>query len=116
MASLKVGIASVLVLMACCGALQGAEVVEGAASCSATLTGLRTKCANYVMGAAPPRPALGSDCCQVIKSASLPCVCNNIPPGVLGLLNRPAILAAISSCGLKLPRGTRCAGMTYPGN
>ncbi|KAE9616266.1 putative bifunctional inhibitor/plant lipid transfer protein/seed storage helical [Lupinus albus] len=79
--------------------------------CDSDMQSLVTQCAMYVEKFLPQLdPSEG--CCNVIKSANFPCVCQHITQAVLQIIDINKVVYVAKTCGKPLPSGTNCGGIT----
>ncbi|KAK4407607.1 hypothetical protein Sango_0341700 [Sesamum angolense] len=79
------------------------------AQCQGDLQGLIEQCARYVQKSGPQETP-SQECCNVVKTVDVPCVCKMIPPQVERIVSMEKAVFVLASCGKPLPHGTKCGG------
>lgn len=84
------------------------EVARAARSyCPNILGKLAGQCQSYLFAG---KPSPSSGCCTTIKSVNVQCLCSQIPAGSFSALSPTAASNIRDGCGVKVPRGLKCAG------
>ncbi|CAA0827204.1 Bifunctional inhibitor/lipid-transfer protein/seed storage 2S albumin superfamily protein [Striga hermonthica] len=85
------------------------------AQCEGNFQGLMQQCSRYVQKTGP-RESPSQECCNVVKSVDLPCVCRHITGQVEQIVSMEKAAYVAAFCGKPLPRGTKCGSYVVPGN
>ncbi|KAJ7949287.1 Bifunctional inhibitor/lipid-transfer protein/seed storage 2S albumin superfamily protein [Quillaja saponaria] len=81
--------------------------------CQGDFQGLITQCSMYVQKTGPKTdPSQG--CCNVIKAADIPCICQHITPEVERVIDMEKVVYVAQFCGRPLAHGTKCGSYTVP--
>ncbi|KAK2641310.1 hypothetical protein Ddye_023073 [Dipteronia dyeriana] len=77
------------------------------ADCEETITQLVLHCLQFVRPDPAQRPP-SSQCCAVLKSANIPCVCSHVTPDVEKIVSMKKVVFVARTCGAHIPPGTKC--------
>ncbi|KAK3205118.1 hypothetical protein Dsin_019164 [Dipteronia sinensis] len=84
------------------------------ADCEETITQLVLRCLQYVLPD-PGQRAPSSQCCAVLKSADIPCLCSHVTPDVEKIVSMKKVVYVARTCGAHIPQpGTKCGSYTIP--
>ncbi|XP_065864281.1 uncharacterized protein [Euphorbia lathyris] len=83
------------------------------AECSRSIPPLITHCANFMNKDAPKVPP-SKDCCEVLRSVDIPCVCKFVNPKVEAIISMEKGAYVARTCGLKVEPGKKCGSYTVP--
>ncbi|OVA01514.1 Bifunctional inhibitor/plant lipid transfer protein/seed storage helical domain [Macleaya cordata] len=75
--------------------------------CEGDIQGLISQCAQYVLKEGPKTPP-SQGCCDVVKKADVPCICQHVTPAIEALVSVEKVIYVADYCGKALPRGTKC--------
>ncbi|KAB5572977.1 hypothetical protein DKX38_000171 [Salix brachista] len=75
--------------------------------CQGDLQGLITQCARYVQRVRPQQEP-SQECCSVIKSVNIPCVCKFITREIEAVIDMAKVAHVAASCGKPLDHGMKC--------
>ncbi|PIA48266.1 hypothetical protein AQUCO_01400686v1 [Aquilegia coerulea] len=81
--------------------------------CGGALQGLMNNCAPFV-GKMGPQTDPSQACCDAVKAADVPCVCQHLPPGIELIVSLEKVVYVAKFCGKTLPGGTKCGSYTIP--
>lgn len=83
----------------------GNNMVSG--QCRGDLNGLMSQCAVYVQKSGPKaEPSV--ECCKVVKSVDVPCVCGHIPKEAEQMISMDKAVYVVEFCGVPLHHGMKC--------
>ncbi|KAG8388805.1 hypothetical protein BUALT_Bualt02G0163300 [Buddleja alternifolia] len=77
------------------------------AQCKGDFNGLIQQCSKYVQKQGPKQNP-SQECCNVVKTVDLPCVCQHITPEVEQIISMEKAAFVAGVCGKPLPKGTKC--------
>lgn len=77
--------------------------------CGADLGDLLADCRKYVR-IPGPKVNPSAACCAEIKKLDLPCLCDNLPPGIEKRISLEKAVFVARKCGKKVRKGTKCGG------
>ncbi|KAF5182996.1 Bifunctional inhibitor/lipid-transfer protein/seed storage 2S albumin superfamily protein [Thalictrum thalictroides] len=95
------------------GILIFSQQVSSQGECGGALQGLLNNCAAFVTKFGPQTDP-SKACCDVVKAADVPCVCQHIPPGAELIVSMEKVVYVANFCGKELPHGTKCGSYTIP--
>ena len=75
--------------------------------CNGDVLKLTSLCKDFVLKPGPQKDP-SPECCQVIKSADVPCVCDNIPKGLEDIISMEKVAYVSKFCGRPLKSGSKC--------
>ncbi|XP_074567227.1 uncharacterized protein LOC141823919 [Curcuma longa] len=81
--------------------------------CGADLGDLLADCRRYVR-IPGPKVNPSAACCAEIKKLDLPCLCDNLPPGIEKRISLEKAVFVARKCGKKVRKGTKCGDFTVP--
>ncbi|KAK8655163.1 hypothetical protein V6N13_107753 [Hibiscus sabdariffa] len=83
------------------------------ADCVTSIPSLVSKCSQYVKIPGPEvQPSM--DCCDVVKSLDVPCICKFVTPELQKLISMEKVVFVGRSCGLTVPPGMKCGSYVVP--
>ncbi|KAH7864292.1 hypothetical protein Vadar_027953 [Vaccinium darrowii] len=88
----------------------GDNLVSG--QCRGDLNGLMSQCAAFVQKPGPKVNPSG-ECCKVVKSVDVPCVCGHIPKEAEQIISMDKAVYVAEFCGIPLRHGMKC-GTSLP--
>ncbi|KAJ4724366.1 Protease inhibitor/seed storage/lipid transfer family protein, partial [Melia azedarach] len=84
--------------------------------CGFDVAGLKTQCLKFVGKSGPPETP-SKDCCEVVRKIDVKCGCDFLTEDIVRELSKEISIEkaefVAKSCGLKLPPGTKCAGLKF---
>ncbi|KAK8697591.1 hypothetical protein V6N13_113732 [Hibiscus sabdariffa] len=83
------------------------------AECETSIPSLISQCSQYVKIAGPEVPP-SKDCCDVVKSLDVPCICKFVTPEVEKLISMEKAVFVGRSCGLTIQSGMKCGSYVVP--
>ncbi|KAK6933836.1 Bifunctional inhibitor/plant lipid transfer protein/seed storage helical domain [Dillenia turbinata] len=83
------------------------------AQCGGAIPALIGKCKSFVLIPGPQIPP-SSECCAVIKTADVPCLCNFLTPIIEKIVSMEKVVFVARTCGLTVPPGMKCGSYTVP--
>ncbi|CAL5381708.1 unnamed protein product [Camellia sinensis] len=83
----------------------GVVVVSG--QCQGDLPGLMAQCPKYV-GRTGPQVEPSKECCDVVKTADVACVCKYITKEIEQIISMEKVVFVAQSCGKPLAHGSKC--------
>ncbi|GMP41320.1 hypothetical protein CsSME_00011470 [Camellia sinensis var. sinensis] len=89
----------------------GVVVVSG--QCQGDLPGLMAQCPKYV-GRTGPQVEPSKECCDVVKTADVACVCKYITKEIEQIISMEKVVFVAQSCGKPLAHGSKCGSYTVP--
>jgi hypothetical protein len=107
MAILNINFMMVLAVFAMTGILISSDHVARGQGCQGDLQGLITQCARFVQRAGPQKDP-SQECCSVIKSVDIPCVCKYITGEIEAVVDMGKVVHVAASCGKPLDHGMKC--------
>ncbi|KAG6787698.1 hypothetical protein POTOM_003741 [Populus tomentosa] len=113
MAILNISFMMVLAVFAMTGILISSDHVARGQGCQGDLQGLIAQCARFVRRAGPQKDP-SQECCSVIKSVDLPCVCKHITGEIEAVIDMAKVVHIAASCGKPLEHGMKCGSYTVP--
>ncbi|XP_042441226.1 protein LIM3-like [Zingiber officinale] len=81
--------------------------------CGADLGDLLADCMKYVR-IPGPKVNPSAACCAEIKKVDLPCLCDNLPPGIEKRISLEKAVFVARKCGKTVRKGTKCGDFTVP--
>ncbi|XP_042443891.1 protein LIM1-like [Zingiber officinale] len=81
--------------------------------CGADLGDLLADCMKYVR-IPGPKVNPSAACCAEIKKLDLPCLCDNLPPGIEKRISLEKAVFVARKCGKTVRKGNKCGDFTVP--
>ncbi|XP_068641905.1 protein LIM3-like [Aristolochia californica] len=78
-----------------------------AEDCSEDFKALALACAKFVTVPGPKVPP-SPECCKVIQSCNLPCVCSHVNKDIEKFISVEKVAFVANSCNRPLPSGSKC--------
>ncbi|KAJ6341025.1 hypothetical protein OIU78_009244 [Salix suchowensis] len=103
----------VLAAFAMAGILISGDHVALGQGCQGDFQGLITQCARYVQRVGPQQEP-SQECCSVIKSVDIPCVCKFITREIETVIDMAKVVHVAASCGKPLAHGMKCGSYIVP--
>ncbi|KAE8711355.1 putative Bifunctional inhibitor/lipid-transfer protein/seed storage 2S albumin superfamily protein [Hibiscus syriacus] len=104
MASSSFGFLSLMLVVV--GTLLG-EYNGVSAQCETSIPSLVSQCSEYIRVPGPEIPP-STDCCDVVKSVDIPCICKYVTPEIEKLVSMEKVVFVATACGLTLQPGMKC--------
>ncbi|KAK6933837.1 Bifunctional inhibitor/plant lipid transfer protein/seed storage helical domain [Dillenia turbinata] len=77
------------------------------AQCEGAIPVLIEKCKSFVLIPGPQIPP-SSECCALIKTANVPCLCDFMTPIIEKIVSMEKVVFVARTCGLSVPQGMKC--------
>ncbi|XP_008776640.1 uncharacterized protein LOC103696715 [Phoenix dactylifera] len=90
--------------------LSGAGAQGG---CPGDFDALVKQCKEYVGKSGPLVPP-SVQCCSVVKSADIPCICKYVTPEVEKVISMEKVVYVAKQCSRPLKHGSKCGSYTVP--
>lgn len=75
--------------------------------CGVDVEDLISKCVDYVIPAGPIVDP-STDCCAVVSTLNIPCLCDNIPSGIEQTMSFDKAVYVANKCGNPMKKGSKC--------